>query len=339
MAQKRFRIGVVGAGIIGREHALSLVRNKRVGQVLIYDADPARAEQYGRDFGAQVIGSMDQLVDDCDIVWLCSPPGFHLDGIKRAAAARKPIFCEKPLAITMQDARAIRAAVSQAKVPFFMGHSGRFAIAFIKMKQIVERGEIGEVTSVWSNRLGYLDPKVHPAWRFSDEKSGGVIVELGIHEIDFTRWIGGDWKHVYATGSSATLNPGKFQDQVVGTGPLRQAGAATVNVSWSNPRYLWQRGIDGTKGSLFWDDSDYNHVILMKPGKNPRKIPLGLTFWKDKETGENFSLRDQANAILAAMEKGTPPPVKLADGYEALKIARAMKDSVRTAKVVPIKAG
>jgi predicted dehydrogenase len=339
MAKKRFRIGVVGAGIIAREHALSLVRNPRVEQLLVFDADPARAEQFGRDFNARPIGSMDQLVDDCDIVWLCSPPGFHLDGVRRACAARKPIFCEKPLAITLRDGEAIRDAVRKAKVPFFMGHSGRFAIAFMKMKQIVERGDIGELTAVWSNRLGYLDPKVHPAWRFTDEQSGGVIVELGIHEIDFTRWIGGDWKQVYATGSSATLNRGKFQDQVVGTGPLRKSGAATVNVSWANPRYLWQRGIDGTKASLFWDDSDYNHVILMKPGKEPKKIPLGLSFWKDKETGENFSLREQAHAILGAMEKGSPPPVKLEDGYEALKLARAMKDSVRSGKIVPIKAG
>jgi predicted dehydrogenase len=336
---KSFRIGLIGAGIIAREHALSLVRNKRVASLGIYDADPKRAARFSLDFRAMTARSTDELIDRSDIVWVCSPPSYHVDAIRRACSAGKAIFCEKPLALTLADARAIRDAVKRAKVPFFMGHSNRFNVAFIRMKEIADRGDLGDLTAIWSQRTGYLDRKVHPAWRFDDKLSGGVIVELGIHELDFSRWVGGDWKQVYATGSDATLNPGKFQDTATATGPFRRAGAARVHVSWSQPRYLWQRGIDGTRGSLFWDDSDYNHVHLLRAGRKPKLYPLGLTFWKDKETGENFSLRDQAHAVLAALEAGKPAPVTLGDGLEAIKLALAIRDSIRTAKIVPFKAG
>ena len=76
---KKFHVGVIGAGLIVREHSLSLRRHPRVAGLSIYDADPKRAAAFGKDFETKVAASLDELIDGCDVVWICSPPAAHLD--------------------------------------------------------------------------------------------------------------------------------------------------------------------------------------------------------------------------------------------------------------------
>src|SRR5690606_34583272 len=101
----------------------------------------------------------------------------HVEPVKLACAAGKPIFCEKPLALGVAQMRQIAEAVAKANVPLFMGHSGRYTPIFRKIKQLVSSGAIGEPTLVWSNRVGYLAGSTATAWRLDDTRSGGVIIE------------------------------------------------------------------------------------------------------------------------------------------------------------------
>lgn len=331
---QKFRIGVVGAGIIGHDHVNTLHRLGTTKQVSIFDQDTARAGQIADKFGATVADSLPALVEGSDIVWICTPPFARREAILAACKAQKPIFCEKPAALTAKDCTWVQAAVKKAGVPFFMGQSGRYSYFFQKMQELVAGGSIGQPTSIWSIRQGRLDPAKTPKWRLDDDLSGGILVELGVHEIDFMRWIGGDWQSVYARGSAACLLPGKFQDAVAAVGTLRSGVTTRLDISYSNPRYLWQRGVDGTEGSLFFDDSDVRHVHLHRPGQKVKSYKTGD--WQNPVTKENLSLREQNKAVLAALAAGAAPPVTLDDGIAAVRVALAMRESTHTGRVIAV---
>src|SRR5688572_13609349 len=120
---KKLTIGLVGAGGIGKDHARTFNQNRHVAGILFYDADVARAEAAAKEFGGRVAKSIKQLVADSDVVWICTPPFARRDAIEAACAAGKPIFCEKPLALSETDLKFVERAVAKARVPFFMGQS------------------------------------------------------------------------------------------------------------------------------------------------------------------------------------------------------------------------
>lgn len=328
----KLHIGIVGTGFIAEDHAKSLNLLRDVAGLSVFDTNAARAEAYAKKYNAALVPTLAKLIAGCDLVWICTPPFAHKAAVLQACKAGKAIFCEKPLAHNAADAKVIRDAVRKAGVPFFMGHSGRYTQAFVKMKQLVDKGAIGEPLHIWSTRLGFVDPKTCPPWRLTDARSGGLAVELGIHEVDFVRWLGGDVKSFSAVGHSKILNPGKYIDQIVGVALLRSGITARLDLSWANPRYLWQRGIDGTKASLMFDDSNFNQVLQLQPGKPAKIHTVKPDGWRDLKTDENVAFRDQAKDVINALTKGTPAPVTLDDGYAGALAAIALQKAAKTGK-------
>ncbi len=333
---KKVRIGLVGAGAIAREHALSLCRSRYLADITVFDNDTGRAEALAAECSGSVARSLDETVDAADLLWICSPPKAHLDAVKAAVAAGRDIFCEKPLAFDLKTARQIAHVVKTSGVRFFMGQSGRYTPAFARMQAMAAKGMIGDLLEVWSTRLGYLDPKRSPAWRLDDNQSGGVALELGVHELDWCQWVGGPWQKVKAQSRAAVLAKAKFTEALNVLGTLQDGVQARVTLDWSSSRYLWQRGIIGTKGCLCYDDSEFNAIRVHQQGKPMKTVLAGSPDWKDLETGENITLRDQDRAILKAVAEKTAPPVTLEAGLGAVAAAKAAMQAARTQRPVTI---
>lgn len=330
----KITVGIVGAGVIAREHAKSLTRIRAVGRLLVYDPVAERAGKLAGEFKGTACASLQVLCADSDLVWVCAPQFAHGEAVAEACAAGKAVFCEKPLAQNATELRRIERCVRHAGVPFFMGLSGRYNAVFAKLKELTAKGLVGTPTKVWSLRQGFVDPAARGAWCLDDALSGGAVVELGVHEIDFVRWVGGEFHSVCARSSSVTLAPGKCEDAVAGIGELESGAVASVDVSWSNARYVWQRGIVGTEGSLFFDDSNFPSVILHRPGKDPRVFKTAN--WIYEPTGESESFRNQARAVMKALAEGTAPPVTLEDGVRAVEVALAMRRAAKSGGKVKI---
>ncbi len=329
---QRVNIGIVGAGAISRSHMISLSRLPGVG-LNVFDPDTPRARALADEFNAVRADSLDALAAGCDMVWVCSPPFAHRAALRAAIRAGRAVFCEKPLAADTADAAAIARAVTRSGTRFYMGHSGRWTEVFMLMHRLVQRGEIGEPMRVWSRRMGYLDPAQSPAWRLDDRLSGGAVVELGVHEIDFIRWIGGDWTRVFARGQDL-LQPG-YQDTMIAMGELAGGAVAHLELSWSCPRYLFQRGVEGRDGSLLVDDQRITQVELHRPGRKPRVFKTRED-WQDPRTQENFSLRNQAKAVLRDYRGGAAYPVRIEDGLAAVRVAAAMRRSAHTGRTATL---
>ena len=128
-----------------------------------------------------------------------------------------------------------------------------------------DRSEVNrEVVVAWliTSLSVWLDPKGGPPWRFDDNASGGAIVELGVHEIDFVNWLGGKWKSLYAQGASLSSAGPKFQDSVTSIGTLMSGAQARVELSWTDARYLWERGVRGDQGSIYSNDARFTVIEL-----------------------------------------------------------------------------
>src|SRR5262245_20400342 len=183
------RVGVIGTGRIGRMHA-ELIERRVPGLSLaaLFDTDTAAAQAVGSAFGAPVASSAEELIasPDVDAVAVCSSAGTHVDLIVATAAAGKPIFCEKPLSLSLAEVDRALAAVEKAGVLLQVGFNRRFDPGHKSVRDAVAAGDIGDLHLV---RISSRDPD--PPARAYLEDSGGLFFDTTIHDFDMARYVGG----------------------------------------------------------------------------------------------------------------------------------------------------
>jgi predicted dehydrogenase len=240
------RVGVIGPGYIGARH-IEAWRHLDVA-LHGYARSPARHAAVAAAYPEVTWHpSLDSLVAAVDVVDVCTPTDTHADLVRRAAAAGRPVVCEKPLARTVAEAETMIAACADAGTQLHVAHIGRYVSGYAAARHAVLDGEVGKPTGLRLYRGGAA-----PTWAtwFSDpDRSGGVLLDLGIHDIDFARWVAGDV--VDATGEMT--GPGR------GVAFLTHADGARseVTAEWGTPGQPFRTWfeIDGTGGSLRYDST------------------------------------------------------------------------------------
>src|SRR5438067_1240162 len=194
-------VALFGAGRIGKIHAGNVVRQPGVKLKYVVDVNADAASELAQKYGATP-ASADQVFGDAGLkaVVIGSSTDTHAELIRRAAAAKKAIFCEKPVDLSLGRARECRAAVIEAGVPCLIGFQRRYDPTFAALKERLAAGEIGEpemliVTS--------RDPGAPPVDYV--KRSGGIFKDMLIHDFDIFRWILDDEAAtIHATGSCLT---------------------------------------------------------------------------------------------------------------------------------------
>jgi hypothetical protein len=151
------RVGIVGAGGIGRIHAENLreIDGARVSAVM--DVSNERAEELASALGARAFTEIQAMLDEVDAVYVCSPPKFHREQVVAAVSAGKHVFCEKPLAATAENGRAIVDAVAAARVHAMVGFNNRLRPAFRRWRDLVREG-VGMPLGAWIHRVAPSTP-------------------------------------------------------------------------------------------------------------------------------------------------------------------------------------
>ncbi len=205
----QLNVGLVGYKFMGKAHSNAYAR---LGMFFDPGAAVCRRAICGRDekwvaqsaakFGWEGYEtSWEKLVarDDIDIVDITSPSDTHKDVAIAAAANGKHIFCEKPLALTLSDARMMHEAVKKAGVKHQIGFNYRFAPAVLLAKQLIDAGKLGKIRHVRASYLQdfIIDPEFPLIWRLQRKVCGsGSLGDLGAHFIDLARFLCGDFKTV-----------------------------------------------------------------------------------------------------------------------------------------------
>jgi phthalate 4,5-cis-dihydrodiol dehydrogenase len=187
------RVAVAGLGTAGRLMIPAL--RAHPGMALAAVADPVAdvAEAVAAQFGVPAAGSVEQLVarDDIDAIYLATPTELHADHTRLAAASGKHILCEKPMAVSIDDALEMITAADHAGVVLMVGHSRSYDAPFHHMRALIDAGAIGAVRMIL--QMSYTDWVYRP--RRPDEldpaKGGGVTFRQGAHQFDVLRRLGG----------------------------------------------------------------------------------------------------------------------------------------------------
>jgi len=213
---KKVGIGIAGFGFIGNIHALAYQSLPFYYTDLPYlpeirgicTSRPDTAIKAQQDTGVQfVTSSIDELCErrDIDIIVVALPNQYHLEAVLKAARAEKAIYCDKPLAMNLDEALKMKQSVLQAQVVFGMSFQNRFVAAILRAKQLIDNGFIGEIFRVRSVYLhsGYEDPTRPMSWRLRKEVAGGgVLADLGSHLCDLVHYLIGNTTVVAAKGKT-----------------------------------------------------------------------------------------------------------------------------------------
>ena len=206
------RFAVVGCGRIGVRHADLLSSGSIPGAELaaVCDVDEARRTAFSEKYGVPAFASVDDMCEAValDVADVCTPSGDHAETVQILARHRVNVVCEKPMALTLEDADRMIAACDENDVRLFVVKQNRFNVPIQRVRQAVEAGRLGRlvmgtVRVRWCRDQGYYD---QDAWRGTWAQDGGVLANQASHHIDVLEWMMGDVESVYAVGRTALVD-------------------------------------------------------------------------------------------------------------------------------------
>jgi len=326
-----YKIGLIGAGRIGRVHAASIAANPRAKLVCVVDQIAAAAESVARQYDASVGTLENALSSGVDAVMICSATNTHADLIERAAAAGKAIFCEKPLDLDVTRARACAKRASDAGVPLLVGFNRRFDPHFAQLKARIDAGAVGAVEMV---QLTSRDPGPPPVDYV--RVSGGLFRDMTIHDFDMARWLLGE-EPVEVSAAASVLVDDMFKtyddvDSALVT--LRTASGRLCVISNSRrASYGYDQRIEvhGSMGMVCaGNERDDLVEVWDGSGSHGSKVK---NFFLERYMA---AYRRELDHFLDVIELGTRPLVGAADGVQALVLAEAALKSWRESRVIKI---
>lgn len=204
MASEAFRLGLVGAGRMGATHLRALAGSSTPVVAVAEPVERLRAAA-GEAFGVAAFDSLEAMLDagGCDGVLIATPSPTHVGVIAQVAAAGLPILCEKPCGVTAAETLEASRVVAAHGVPLQVAYWRRYVPALVELRRRMANGDFGQILSVSCSQWDGEPPPA--AFRAS---GGGIFVDMGVHEIDQTRWLtGGDYGSIAAVASSVVTDP------------------------------------------------------------------------------------------------------------------------------------
>jgi predicted dehydrogenase len=304
-------------------------------EVVLYDLDKAKAESVASATGAKLASSESDLLSRCDAIDICLPTDLHAEAALRAIASGKHVFLEKPLAKTLAEGTSILEAAEKAKVKLMVGQVVRYFPEFRAGHNLVKQGAVGTPGAARTRRGGAGPNRESARWFFDFERSGGVLLDLVIHDFDWLRWTFGEVQTLYARSVLAGV-PEVVKDRAVEAPPLGDYALATltfdsgvvahVEGSWMDAGpFRTAFEVCGSDGMIEFDSAKVPTLRTQVPGNQTSEAPLLPD--DDPYFGE---LRD----FVSAIRQDTEPPITGRDGWMALSIALAAVESAKAGKPV-----
>ena len=286
-------IGLIGTGFMGRAHALAFNNARAVFELPVQlklaalaDADTERAQRCASAWGfAQAHGDWQALINDpkVDVVAITTPNHLHYPMAMAAIAAGKAVYCEKPLAVSLEQADAMRRAAHTAGVVTRVGYNYQHNPMIVLARQMIAQGELGQLISFQGefSEDFMADPASPWSWRCEVEHAGGALADLGSHLLSMARYLVGEVTHVCAdtqtvhgqrpaTAGSPTSKAIAVDDQVHALLRFANGARGTVSSSWLKHGYKNHLSfeISGTLGTLAFDQERLNELRLCRIGQD-----------------------------------------------------------------------
>jgi len=330
------KVGIIGCGGMGNFHGNCLAEMHDVEVVAVCDLIEAKARDLGDRIGARPCVDYHNLLDDVEAVLVCTEPFHRVDILAACAAAGKQIFCEKPIALNLADADATIAAAREAGVLYMLGYCLRFTQPFKRMRECFASGELGELVSCWTRR--FMPADMTGVWFGEQDKSGGVLLDFGSHDIDWMRWIGGEAKTVLA-GAARVRETVHADEHGAAFLLFENGGMGAAEVSWSWHLDESSLGVVGAQGAII---VGRDGVVRKKVAGRDEEI-VDVESAMAVDVAGHVGEKDASGAVRAVAAKdetilehffrcireGIEPLTPAEDGRRTLATVLAIHESVR----------
>ncbi len=327
-----FNIAFLGAGRMGTTHLRNLAGIPGVQVRVVADtrleaaqqgASLARAERASADIDGAIRAS------DVDAVLISTATSTHAELIERCVRAGKPVWCEKPLALTLDETRRVVDLVEASGVPVMIGFMRRFDPGYAAAKRAIVAGEVGRVERFRAISCDFSPPPLGFI-----KGSGGIFVDMLVHDFDMARFLVGEIEEVSAWGDTL-IEPGYADAGDVDTAVamLRFAGGA-LGVLEGSRRTTWGYDIrTEIAGSLA-------RLVVEAPQKTPLLTSRGLGFAGDhyQSFPDRFdeAYRAELEYFFACLRAGATPMPGVRDALESLRVALAATRSLKEGRPVRV---
>jgi myo-inositol 2-dehydrogenase/D-chiro-inositol 1-dehydrogenase len=321
------RVGLLGAGFIGRVHALNLSKDRRVALVGVADVVPQAAERLAAEVGTRPLPSLEALLDaGAEAVYVTTPNTMHVEPVLRCLQANVHVFSEKPMATSLEGAWRIREAARRSRAVYQLGFNRRFSNVYAFARRLIEEGRITPYAAQMKHNRGELQ---QPPWTGDPSVTGGYLYETPVHLFDMGRFLFGEVQEI---GGYARQSVYRELDGFVMLVKFRSGVVASVtsvaHTSWLFPYERVE--IYGAHQTVVTEELER---AWFSPGMRDPVEALDC-FQMPFEQKWGYVAEDRL--FIDAVEGARPPAVTAEDGYRATELVEACYQAAREQRTVTL---
>ncbi|MBU1632508.1 MAG: Gfo/Idh/MocA family oxidoreductase [Nanoarchaeota archaeon] len=318
-------VAVIGLGNMGKHHVRTYSEINKVKLVAVCDEDEERGKEVAIKYGCKFFKDYNEMFEneEIDLVSVVVPTKFHKDVALNVIERGINILIEKPIADTIESANIIINKSKEKNIKLAIGHIERFNPAVKRLKEIINEGRLGQITSIIARRVGLFPPQI---------KDANVVIDLAVHDIDIMNYLMEmQPSEIEANAGKALINQREDHAEIF----LKYKNATGfIQVNWITPIKIRTLSVTGTKGyaemdyisqQLIMYESNYKKdletfgdVVMFS---KPNKVEIGV------ENGEPLKL--ELLNVIDSIEQNREPLITGEVGLEALKIAMKVLGKIK----------
>ena len=337
------RFALAGFGAWGKHHAKSIDDNPDALLIAISaPSEASRAEAAQLYPEAQIFADSLEMIAgaEFDIIDIVTPSHTHREIALAAMEKGKHVLLEKPMAITLEDCKAIVAGAEKHRVHLAVGHELRLSSQWGEIKSIIDRGLIGDPQYVLVELLRKPYRQGASGWRYDPSRVGSWVLEEPIHFFDLARWYlesSGEPVELYAYGNSRDPQRPDLFDNFSAMFKYPNGSYAVVSQTLAAFEHHQTVKVSGTKGAIWagWSGAldrtlEPTYFLKVFDGENLEDVQM------TKHSGEVFELREEIAQCVNMVRHGTKPIATGMDGLWSAGLCLVAEESIRQKKPLPV---
>lgn len=316
------KVGIVGMGSMGTVHYRGYKNIENTEVIAIAEIRPDMVQEKLEGDTVSLYGSLEEMLEkeQLDIVDICTPTYMHTAMVEKAIASGAHVFCEKPMAVTLEDAKKMVEAARKTDKFFMIGHVIRFYGAYRYLKSVAESGELGRPLHLSFRRSCHI-PSDWELWRHDRKKGGGSLLDLSIHDLDFVQYVFGMPQKASCTYHKMQNENDFVESQLIYPGTIVQvtSGFYQGDIPFVSSYYaVFEKGYVECRGG-----------IVTKNGE-----PIDLKVEQKKEEAKGTNLSDVSGHQIelqyfadCIMQNKAPEIVTPDSAYDTMRLYKQLIDN------------
>lgn len=314
-----YKIGIVGAGGVAGIHAAILAKESRVRLQSFFDVESSRSQAMAGRFGASAARSVDELLEQSDAVFVCTPNTTHEEVATKVIDAGRHVFCEKPFALNLASAARLRDRAVRSRLVYQVGHNRRFAPVYKILKERIDSKELSPLSVHAKMNRGEL---VNPPWVWNASLTGGFLYETPVHMFDLMSYFFGPVESVQVAARAHQHDElDDFSILLTFQSELQATMKTFAHASWHFPFERFEvYGMHSTYETFEMERISFTN------GLESRTTTYDFSL---ASMHEKWGYIEEDRLFVDALEGRSPAPVTAEDGFRVVELIEACYQSAR----------